>query len=61
MPAYNPILDSDQYHVDEILDGGPALEAVRFIYIDREAAANRNLRYIRENVAREKEFQEKLA
>jgi hypothetical protein len=58
---FNDLLDNDQFHNSEVTDLGPALNAVRFISIDREAAAQRNLGYIRSNIAREKAYQEKLA
>ena len=54
---YNDLLDSDQFHCDDLIDDGPALEAVRFVTVDREAAASRNITYIRENIAREKLYQ----
>jgi hypothetical protein len=60
MPLYNPILDGSQYHNSDVTDQGPAfirgqqLNAVRNVYIDYEAAAARNLGYIRENIAARK-------
>lgn len=55
---YSDLLDSDQFHTDDIITLGPALEAVNFITVDHEAASRRNINYIRENIAREKRYQE---
>ena len=59
MTLYNDIIDGDQFHADEIQDAGPALNAVRYINVNYEAAAKRNIGYIQENIAREKAYQEK--
>ncbi len=55
---YNELLDGEQFHNDDLTVLGSALEAVNFITIDHEKAANRNLDYIRENIARENAYQE---
>ncbi len=83
--AFNPLLDTEQYHHDEVivvghptpipegigysysesrqvLSGGnpsTALNAVNYIAIDYDAAARRNIAAIRENIAREKAYQER--
>jgi hypothetical protein len=60
MGLYNPLIDGDQFHSDEITVIGPAsirgqvLDAVNFVTVDYEAAARRNLGYIRANIARSK-------
>lgn len=71
--VYNDILDSDQFHNDDIsVIGKPrpipfgghastALNAVNFITVDREKAARRNLNYLHERIENEKSYQEKKA
>jgi hypothetical protein len=62
---YNPLIDGDQYHSDEVRVIGPAtirgqiIDAVNLVSIDYEAVAKRNLGYIRENIARRKAREEK--
>jgi hypothetical protein len=57
---YNPLLDGDQYHNDEVTVIGPAkirgqmIDRINLVKIDIEAAARRNIRYIRENIERRK-------
>lgn len=56
---YNPMLDGDFYHNNDLTDNGQALNAVRFITVDYEAAARRNLGYIRENITARLKREEK--
>lgn len=66
---YNPLLDGDYYHNDDVKVIGPAtirgqvLDAVNLVEVDYESAARRNIGYIRENIAgrkkREKEQQDR--
>lgn len=55
---YSPICDGDQYHNDEVTVignatiRGQALDRINLVEIDYEAAAKRNIGYIRENIAR---------
>jgi len=63
MSLFNPILDSDQYHASEVriigtLSGQPNSVTTgrdaNIVEVDFEAAARRNIGYIRENIARRK-------
>jgi hypothetical protein len=62
---YNPLLDGDQYHNDEVTVIGPAtirgqvIDRINLVTIDTEAAARRNIGYIRENIAARKAREEK--
>ena len=62
---YNPLLDGAQFHTSEVTDLGPAvirgqvIDAVRVVTIDYEAAAARNIGYIRESIAMSKKQSEK--
>jgi hypothetical protein len=58
---YNPLLDGDQYHNDEVTVIGPVqvIDRINLVTIDTEAAARRNLGYIRENIERRKAREEK--
>ena len=57
---FNPILDTSYFHSDDITIVGPAkirgqvIDAVNLVSIDLEAAAQRNIGYIRENIAARK-------
>jgi hypothetical protein len=54
---YNPLLDGDYYHNDDITVLGNAnirgqqIDRINLIKVDTESAASRNLTYIRENIA----------
>jgi hypothetical protein len=62
---YNPLLDGAQFHMSEVTDLGPAIirgqlvDAVRVVSIDYEAAAARNLGYIRASIALRRAREEK--
>jgi len=58
---YNDLIDDGQFHNNEVHDAGKALNAVRFVTLDYEAAARRNIGYIQENIVREAAYQKKLA
>lgn len=57
---YNPILDGDVYHNDDVKPVGEALIRVNQVEIDYESAASRNLRDIRANIARSRKREEDL-
>jgi hypothetical protein len=48
---YSDVLDSAQYHQDDLIQIGMALEAVRLVTVDYKAVEARNTAYIRENIA----------
>jgi hypothetical protein len=52
---YNPILDGDVYHNDDIKVVGQLLDAVNLVTIDYDRAAERNIADIRRNIATRKE------
>ena len=57
---YNDILDSDQFHNDEVHQGDlvfPSTNSPHYVTVDREAAAARNIGYIQENIQREAAYQ----
>lgn len=59
---YNDILDSDQFHNSEVHEGDlvfPGTNSPHYVTVDREAAAARNIGYIRDNIAREAAYQER--
>lgn len=58
---FNPIIDGDFVHNDDRHDAGRALNAVRFITIDYDAVAARNVELIRANIARRKKREAKGA
>lgn len=57
---YNPLLDSDYYHNDDITIIGPAkirgqeIDRINLVRVDTESAAARNIGYIRESIAARK-------
>lgn len=57
---YNPLLDGDIYHNDDITVVGQLLNAVNLIEIDYEKAGERNLADIRRNIANSKARQAKI-
>ena len=61
---YNDLLDSDQFHNDDVHEGEPVFTTTKsphYVYVDTEAAAARNIGYIQENIARERAYQKRLA
>ena len=62
---YNPLIDSDYYHNDDIKVVGPAkirgqeIDRINLVTVDTESAARRNIGYIRENIAARKAREEK--
>lgn len=54
MDGYNPVLDGETVHNDDILDGGPSSRGVRYIYIDEQSVYDRNIALIQENIAARK-------
>ena len=60
--TYNDLLDSDQFHNDDVHEGEPVFTTTKsphYVYVDTEAAAARNIGYIQENIARERAYQQK--
>ncbi len=56
---YNELLDDEQYHNDDVsIIRESSLDKINIVKIDYESVAARNLNYIRENIAREKAYQE---
>lgn len=50
---YNDILDSHQFHNSEIIEGAvvfPGAKSPHYVTVNYEAAGQRNLEYIRENI-----------
>ena len=45
-------LDYDYIHADDIFDAGKALNAVRYIGVDRQAVEARNVALIQERIAK---------
>jgi hypothetical protein len=62
---YNPLIDSDYYHNDDIKVIGPVknrgqeIDRINLVTVDTESAARRNIGYIRENIAARKAREEK--
>jgi hypothetical protein len=48
---YNDSLDGDCYHSDDLRDAGRALEAVRFVTVDKQAVYERNITETRRRIA----------
>lgn len=59
-PVQRYVAYDDQFHVDEIKDAGPAVNAVRFVTADYAAAVARNIGYIRENIANREAHEKSL-
>jgi hypothetical protein len=64
---YNPLIDSDYYHNDDIKVVGPAkirgqeIDRINLVTVDTESAARRNIGYIRENIAARKAREDNYA
>lgn len=60
---YNDIIDSDQFHNDEVHEGDLVFpgssNSPHYVTVDREATAARNIGYIQENIKREAAYQER--
>jgi len=64
IPLYNDLLDSDQFHNDEVHQGAlvfPGTLSPHYVTVDTEAAAQRNIGYIQENIERERQYQKRKA
>lgn len=53
MPEYNPVIDGDYYHNDDIVREPGLFRGleVTVVTVDYEAVAKRNIGYIQENIA----------
>lgn len=55
--SYDPILDGETVHNDDIIDGGPSPRGVRYISIDKQKVYDRNIALIQGNIAARKKFE----
>lgn len=59
---YNDMIDGDQFHSDDVHEGELVFKTTNsphYVSIDYEAAAERNLGYLRERIEREKAYQQR--